>query len=59
MQVTKIKYTIIFCVLLEIVGIIIQKLNINIEPEYIFYFGGFVVFFYSVGLIKIGGNYGE
>ncbi len=53
MQITKIKYTIIFCVLLEIVGIIIQKLNINIEPEYIFYFGGFIVFFYSVGLIKI------
>lgn len=53
MKITKIRYIAIVCVLLEIIGIIIQKLNINIEPEYIFYIFGFILFFYSVGLTKI------
>jgi len=52
-KITTIKYTAISCILLELVGIILQTKDINIEPEYIFYYAGFVLLFYSIGLSKV------
>ena len=52
-KLTTIKYTAISCILLELVGIIVQTKDINIEPEYIFYYAGFVLCFYSIGLSKV------